>query len=482
MPLATPGANTDASGRTRCASGDDKLPGTPHGAGMTPAVRSTVLACLYFAGFGCLIPFLPLWLEKVHGFSGAEIGVVLAIASFSRALAGPLTAAWADGRSDRRAPLFLFTIVLTIGFAILKLLTGFVAVFALILVLDIAFWGLLPVVETTLLRLTRSSKSQLNVGRKFALIAFVIVFSGIGGLIDLAGSWPLWSIVFSAAAQLVAITIYFLSGGPSYGSGRGLASYAFVVGTSTVGFLIDRQHSYWPIWAFLLTISAVMIVWSAIMPREPMTARAERREPFGERLAAGLGMLKNPAFTLFIFAAGLIQGSAAFLYTAGSLVWTNQQHFSGNTIAMLWNIGTLAEVGFLIFLGGWSSRFRPETLIVAGGVGAVIRWTALAALPPLWILIPIQLLHALSFAATFLGGMRFIQAMYGDDRTPTAQMIYMGLANAPTYAAAVLVSGPLYDRIGAPGYLAMTAVAGLGLVLAVMLRARASAPLVVAST
>jgi len=394
---------------------------------MTPAVRSTVLACLYFAGFGCLIPFLPLWLEKVHGFSGAEIGVVLAIAGFSRALAGPLTAAWADGRSDRRAPLFLFTIVLTIGFAILKLLTGFVAVFALILVLDIAFWGLLPVVETTLLRLTR-------VGR------------------------------------------------PPYGVARGLASAAFVAGTTTVGFLIDRTGAFWPIWGFLLAVSGVMIAASAWMPREPNLARAETGEPFGERLSHGLGMLKNPAFTLFIFAAGLIQASAAFLYTAGSLIWSNTQHFSGGTIAMLWNIGTLAEVGFLIFLGGWSSRFRPETLIVAGGIAAVIRWTAFAALPPLWVLIPLQLLHALSFAATFLGGMRFIQAMYGDDRTPTAQMIYMGLANAPTYAAAVLVSGPLYDRIGAPGYLAMTAVAGLGMVLAIMLRARASTSVYDAAT
>ena len=393
---------------------------------MTPAVRSTVLACLYFAGFGCLIPFLPLWLEKVHGFSGAEIGVVLAIAGFSRALAGPLTAAWADGRSDRRAPLFLFTIVLTAGFAVLKLLTGFVAVFALILVLDIAFWGLLPVVETTLLRLTRTGR-------------------------------------------------------PPYGVARGLASAAFVAGTTTVGFLDDATGSYWPIWGFLLGISAVMIGWSAIMPREPRLARAEIREPFGERLAQGLGMLKNPSFLLFIFAAGLIQASAGFLYTAGSLVWVNVQHLSGNTVALLWNIGTLAEVGFLIFLGSWSSRFRPETLIVAGGVGAVIRWTALAALPPLPVLIFVQLLHALSFAATFLGGMRFIQTLYGDDRTPTAQMIYMGLANAPTYAAAVLVSGPLYDRIGAPGYLAMTGVAGLGLVLAIMLRARAAVPVPVAA-
>lgn len=389
-------------------------------AGMTPAIRSTVLACLYFAGFGVLIPFLPLWLEKVHGFSGAEIGVVLAIAGFSRALAGPLTAAWADGRSDRRAPLFLFTILLTVGFAVLKLLTGFVAVFALILLLDIAFWGLLPVVETTLLRLTRTAR-------------------------------------------------------PPYGVARGLASAAFVAGTTAVGFLNDATHSYWPIWAFLLAISATMIGWSIVMAPEPVVARAEVREPFAERLSAGLGMLKNPAFLLFIFAAGLIQASAGFLYTAGSLVWTNDQHFSGSTIALLWNTGTLAEVGFLIFLGGWSSRFRPETLIVAGGIGAVVRWTLLALLPPLWLLIPLQLLHSLSFAATFLGGMRFIQTLYGDDRTPTAQMIYMGLANAPTYAAAVLVSGPLYDHVGAAGYFAMTAVAAVGLVLAVMLRARAGA-------
>jgi len=386
---------------------------------MTPAVRSTVLACLYFAGFGVLIPFLPLWLEKVHGFTGAEIGIVLSIAAFSRVVAGPLTAAWADGRRDRRAPLFLFTGVLTAGFLTLRFLSAHAAVFGMILVLDIAFWGLLPVVEIALLRLTRSGK-------------------------------------------------------PSYGLGRGLASAAFVAGTTVVGFLNDAMHSYWPIWGFLLGISAVMIAASAWMPREAVTGVAPQA-PFAERLIAGIGMLRNPAFTLFIFAAGLIQASAAFLYTAGSLVWANAQHLSSSTISLLWDIGVAAEVGFLILLAGWTRRFRPETLIVAGGVGAVARWSALALLPPLWVLVPLQLLHALSFAATFLGGMRFIQTIHGDDRAPTAQMIYMALANAPTYALATLVSGPLYDAVGATGYFAMTAVAGVGLVLAVMLRARAAA-------
>lgn len=384
---------------------------------MTPAVRSTLLACLFFSGFGCLIPFLPLWLEKVHGFSGTQIGVLLAIGGFSRVIAGPLTAAWADGRRDRRAPLFLFAAVFTLGMALLWFTRGFAAVFTLVLVLDIAVWGLLPVVETALLRLTKA-------------------------------------------------------GGPSYGVARGLASLSFVLGTTAVGVLTDA-YGYWAIWAWLFGVAALLCLAAALMPREPVGG--SRDAPFGERLAAGLGMAREPGFALFIAAAGLIQATHSFYYVAGTLVWTNVQGLSGTATGMLWNIGVAAEVLFLMGFARWSDRLRPETLIAAGGVAAVLRWTALALLPPLWLLVPIQLLHAATFAMTFLGGIRLIHRRFGDARTPTAQMIYMALASAPAQAVATLISGPLYDRLGATGYLAMSAIAAVGLALALLLRRRAVA-------
>jgi PPP family 3-phenylpropionic acid transporter len=81
--------------------------------------RATLVGCLFFAGFGCLIPFLPLWLEQTQGFTGSQIGLVLALGGCSRIIAGPLTAAWADGQSDRRAPLFLFAAILVLGFCAL---------------------------------------------------------------------------------------------------------------------------------------------------------------------------------------------------------------------------------------------------------------------------------------------------------------------------------------------------------------------------
>ena len=129
---------------------------------------------------------------------------------------------------------------------------------------------------------------------------------------------------------------------------------------------------------------------------------------------------------------------------------------------------------FLMFLGGWSSKFASETLILVGAVACIIRWTAMAFLPPEWALWPLQVLHAGTFAAVFLGAMRLVNQMMGDEQTATAQMIYMALASAPAQAFTTFVSGYLYDALvadgdAALGYLAMTGVSVLGLVLALML-------------
>ncbi len=386
-------------------------------------MRATWLGCLFFAGFGCLIPFLPAWLEKVHGFSGSEIGLVLAIGGFSRIIAGPLTAAWADGRRDRRAPMFLFATIMTLGFGALWFLKAPTPVFIVVLAMDVAFWGFVPVVEAALLRLTQY-------------------------------------------------------GWPRYGTARGLASAAFVVGSSAVGILVD-SFGPWAIWSWLFGVSALLIVAAAWMVPEPVAGN--REAAFGTRLAAGIGMLKDRKFALMIFAVGLIQATHSYFYVAGTLIWTNEQQLSATLAGNLWSVGVVAEVGFLIFLARWTERFAPETLILIGGLAAVVRWTALAALPPVWLLYPLQLLHAGTFAATFLGGVRMTQAMHGDERTPTAQMIYMALASAPAQAAATLLSGGLLDWLrpaghAAWGYLSMTAIALVGVALAVLLWRGREAP------
>lgn len=379
-------------------------------------VRATVLSCLFFAGFGALIPHLPTWLDATQGFTGVQISLVLTIGGLSRIIAGPLTAAWAAGQSDKRAPLFLFAFMLTAGFASLWFVEGFWPVFTIILLMDVGFWGLLPAVEAALIRLTKT-------------------------------------------------------GLPPYGFARGLASAAFIVGSSSVGALVT-DFGPWAIWAWLLGVSIALIGAAFVMPREPVEGNEEG--DFAGRLRQGIGLLRNRRFALLIFAAGILQATHGYFYGFGVLIWTKDQAISQTVAGNLWSVGVAVEVLFLMFLGGWSSRFASETLILVGAIACIIRWTAMAFLPPEILLWPLQVLHAGTFAAVFLGAMRLVNQMMGDEQTATAQMIYMALASAPAQAFTTFISGYLYDWLvptgdAALGYLSMTAVSVVGLVLAAIL-------------
>lgn len=379
-------------------------------------VRATLLSCLFFAGFGALIPHLPTWLDATQGFTGVQISLVLTIGGLSRIVAGPLTAAWAAGQPDKRAPLFLFSAMLTCGFGALWFIEGFWPVFITILLMDVGFWGLLPAVEAALIRLTKH-------------------------------------------------------GLPPYGVARGLASAAFIVGSSSVGALVGG-YGPWAIWAWLLGVSITLIGAAFVMPREPV--RGNEEGDFLGRLKEGVGLLKNRRFALLIFAAGILQATHGYFYGFGVLIWTKDQGISQAVAGNLWSVGVAVEVIFLMFLGGWSSRFASESLILFGAVACIVRWTAMAFLPPELLLWPLQILHAGTFAAVFLGAMRLVNDMMGDERTATAQMIYMALASAPAQAFTTFVSGYLYDALAADGraaqgYLAMTAVSVVGLVLAMIL-------------
>lgn len=390
-------------------------------------VRATLLSCLFFAGFGALIPHLPTWLDAAQGFNGVQISLVLTVGGLSRIVVGPLTAAWAAGQSDKRAPLFLFAFLLTAGFASLWFVEGFWPVFAIILLMDVGFWGLLPAVEAALIRLTKT-------------------------------------------------------GLPPYGFARGLASAAFIVGSSSVGALVT-DFGPWAIWAWLLGVSIALIGAAFVMPKEPV--RGNDEGDFIGRLKEGVGLLKNRRFALLIFAAGILQATHGYFYGFGVLIWTKDQAISQTVAGNLWSVGVAVEVLFLMFLGGWSSKFASETLILVGAVACIIRWTAMAFLPPEILLWPLQVLHAGTFAAVFLGAMRLVNQMMGDEQTATAQMIYMALASAPAQAFTTFVSGYLYDALvadgdAALGYLAMTGVSVVGLVLALMLwvtRAKSNAQL-----
>jgi len=159
---------------------------------------------------------------------------------------------------------------------------------------------------------------------------------------------------------------------------------------------------------------------------------------------------------------GLIQSAHAFYYGFSALVW-KAQGIPESLTGVLWGFGVAVEIGFLWFMEPWRRAIGPRRLLVIGGAAAVVRWGALALSPPLWLLFPIQALHALSFAATFMASLQLVERLSTPANASSAQTMNSAFSGGLLIGLATIVSGGLYDAVGAYGYFAMAGMSALGL-------------------
>ena len=372
-----------------------------------PVGRLTLLMSCVFAGMGVSLPFMARWLEGVHHLSGVQIAVVVSSAQLARLFIGPLIASWADGFDDRRTPLRWLALLAVALYAVLFHVQGFWALVVVSLLAQTAGQAITPLVEGAILR----------------------------------GA---------------------LSGGMSFGFARGIGSVAFII-SNVVGGAIIARFGLGAVAIWVMTSMTAAAVSAVVALKPDAIVHDEAPSGFRQRLKQALVLFRKPSFAIPVAAASLIQCAHAFYYGFSTLVWA-KQGFSDGLIGWLWAFGTLIEVGLLWTLPRFEKRFNPETLIALGGAAAVIRWTAMAFLPPPLVLWPLQALHALTFAATHVGALKLVQREAPARVAGVAQTLYAALASGTLAGLAMLLAGALYDAGGAHGYLAMAALGALGVV------------------
>lgn len=218
--------------------------------------------------------------------------------------------------------------------------------------------------------------------------------------------------------------------------------------------------------AALLFGAAALALW--LVPPEPVHAEGEA-PGVPQRSFEGVGeLLRNRAYLLAILAAGLSQASHAFYYSFSTLIWT-AQGVSTAVIGLLWGSGVAVEVLFFWCLGRLQARLGPERLLLLGAAAGALRWTAYAFSPPMRLLFPLQALHSLSFAATFVGSLQLIERLTPARHASLAQTLSASLSGGLLIGGATLASGPLFDAFGARGYGLMAAMCVAGLALGLLL-------------
>ncbi len=381
---------------------------------MDAARRMALQYVLLFAATGVSLPFAGLWF-RAQGFSGAQIGVLLAAPMLARLVTGPAIAVWADGFRRRRSPIAFLGLVAAVGYGGAGLADGIAAQGLLWFVAATATAGLIPLTDVLTLALARRH------GFDFAL--------------------P-----------------------------RGCGSAAFVVANVLMGAVLTRAGVDWIIVWIAAAGALIALTAATLLPAERVTDGP--RTAGRERFAGMAALARDRTFMTAILTVGAVQATHGFHYAFSAIVWEDQGLGEGVT-GLLWAISVVIEIAFMWWVEPWRRRRRigPQTILAVGGVAAVVRWTAMAFAPPLWLLWPLQALHALTFAATFLAGVQIVERLAPPDGHTAAQTLNSVMAAGVMIGLATLAAGPLYDRIGVLGYLAMAALAGLGLLLGWRLKA-----------
>lgn len=303
-------------------------------------------------------------------------------------------------------------------------------------------WGRPRALLTVLGLVTAAGMAALALAPDLAAIMVVLAV--------MSAAWfPSFALLDSYASRQAR------AGRADYGRARQWGSGSFLVANLAGGVVIGALGAGSVVLVMLACHAAYCLVTLAL----PELPKPEPKPPPVRDRRARLGIVAA------IVAAALVQASHAMIYAFGTVEW-KAQGYSLTTIGVLWAVGVAAEMVLFRFGTRLVGRIGPYGLIVVGGMGAVLRFSVMAAQPPLAVLLPLQLLHALTFGATYLATVELIARSVSAHRAGTGQTAAAWTSSLMT-AAANVVSGPLWAAFGPAAFLASAAIGLAGALVAV---------------
>jgi PPP family 3-phenylpropionic acid transporter len=372
--------------------------------------RIALIFASLFVSTGTNLPYFPLWLEA-NGFGAEQIAVILAAPMFLRVVTTPLLTAFADRARDRADVLIVLvaaSLLLSCGYF---LPPSYGLVLAVSLALSIVWTPHGPLADSLALSGVRRFGSNYTRMRIWGSIAFL--GANLGGGVILSWSSP----------QAVPV---------------------------------------------IMSTSLAVALLAVLMA--PRLGKPRRASPLSADNLQGAPKLLNRRFVLIVAGAGLISGSHGFMYGFASIYWKSIG-LGDTLIGGLWAAAVAAEVGIFMVYNRVFGRISATSLLLVSGLAAMLRWYAYPLIWTAGLGVPgffaVQAMHALSTAILLIAIQKVIAESVAEEQTGAAQGAAF-FAAGMCMAAVTLISGPLYDRLGAQGFHMMIGVAALGCALIVL--------------
>lgn len=371
-----------------------------------------------FLTLGVFNPFFPVWLAA-EGLDGDTIGFILAVQIALRVVACPLVLQLAD-RSRERADVLLAVTFASLGAALLFLVVdGWLAILLATLALAAVWSPVIPLSDAVALAGVRRLRIDYGRSRLWGSLAFIAANVAGGFAIARLGPQAFPAILVAAFAIAAVVTL----GVPRLGRPR----------QATPAPLAPTNEPWVP------------------------TASFQRRL---RRLAPAPDVrLMLP----MLLAIGLVQASHALLNGFGSLQWS-KRGYSSAEIGVFWAIGVVAEVVLFRFAAKPMQRLGVRGFVIVAGLACVLRWVLFTIDLGVAGFALLQLTHALTFAGTHIALQTLIGSSVAEHRLGAAQGTAFALQTT-LMASATFGGGFLYTAFGAQSFLAMAAMAAVGVAI-----------------
>jgi PPP family 3-phenylpropionic acid transporter len=373
---------------------------------ISPELRAAVYHFAVFGSTGVASVYFGIWLIN-RGISAEEIGIINAAPLLAMLLVNQLVGRIADRMPDWRGVIIVLSLIAGLVPIGLFFVSGFWGILGVWIFSVMPAFALVPIIDAATLRMTQRRGTDFSAVRAWGTVGFMLSTLCSGPLIAWLGD-AAFVPVFVATALLRAVLAFQL---PQFRSG-------------------------------------------------------EDRTAAGKKGASRLREVLKPWFLMGLLGLAILYSTHGVIGAFAAVLWTEQGIPQG-LIGPLTATMAAAEAAMMFVWSRLKLKVSARHIIIIACLVAAFRWTAMAFSPPIWALFALQLLHSITFAMGYLGGIYFLANWTSDDIAAEAQGFSYVLQQAMSVVV-ILAMGWFVAAFGPMAWLFVGAYAVVGALCVVL--------------
>ena len=377
----------------------------------------TWLSTNYFLQFlvtGTFLPFWMVYLTSVKNLSVLEASSIFSMLFIARVLSGIFLAPYLIKKYN-----FDIALKLSVGFGLFLAISYEFTNEKLLLGLITFLFGMIyfivnPLVEGLASLFLREENIDYGKARTYGSLGFTVIGIFIGGILSYVGNGALYYIL------IILIGIFFI--------------FMFLPQPKLVKNInLDDSSSH-----------------------------------SNENLYAWV--LKDKNAILLIITIFLYQLSHT-AYNNYNALYLESMNISAKWLSgVILNVSVIAEIILFIFSKRLVKRIKPKNLLIFAGVGAVIRWSALAMFKNIYIFTIMQTFHAITFAVAHIAFILILNKDYNNKEIIDMQNLYTAICFQLSMAIGLYIMGAIWDISTSYVFYASAIIAALGTIVATRIK------------